>query len=134
MSEGNIEVVRTALTALDQRDVELYLSVASPEIELINPASPLEGPALGHEGIRLFFKELEAFAESSSFEIEEIRAVGPGVLALFRLSSVGRVSGVKTSVDLAGVYSVEDGRIRRAHVFADREEALEVASLTGSEE
>jgi hypothetical protein len=38
---GNIEVVRTALTALDQRDVELYLSVASPEIELINPARHL---------------------------------------------------------------------------------------------
>jgi hypothetical protein len=44
MAEENVALVRTALTALDRRDVELYLSVASPEIELINPASPLEGP------------------------------------------------------------------------------------------
>jgi hypothetical protein len=40
MSQENVEIVRTALTALEQRDVELYISVASPEIELVTPAAP----------------------------------------------------------------------------------------------
>jgi len=88
MSEENIEIVRAALAALDQRDVEGYPSVASPEIELINPA-------------------------------------GSRVLALFTLTTVGRVSTAKTSVDLAGVYSFAEGKIRRAHIFLDRDEALE---------
>jgi ketosteroid isomerase-like protein len=130
MSEENVEVVRTALTALDHRDVDRYLSVASPEIEVINPASPLEGPTIGHEGIRRFFSEMETFAESSSFEVEEIRAVGPRVLALFTLTAVGRLSAAETSVDLAGVYSFENGKIRRAHIFVDREKALEAAGVS----
>ena len=36
MSEENVETVRTALRALDQRDVDGYLRVASPDIEVIN--------------------------------------------------------------------------------------------------
>jgi hypothetical protein len=43
MAQANVETVRTALRALDRRDVELYLSVASAEIELITPAAPLGG-------------------------------------------------------------------------------------------
>jgi ketosteroid isomerase-like protein len=130
MSEENVEIVRTALTALDQRDVERYLSVASPEIELISPTSPLEGPSIGHDGIRVFFKEMETFAESSRFEVQEIRAVGPRVLAFFTVTGVGRTSGIEMSMDVAGLYSIEDGKIRRAHIFTDRQAALEAAGLS----
>ena len=129
MEEENIALVRTALTALGRRDVELYLTVASPKIELISPASALEGPSLGHEGVRRFFEEAKTFTESSNVEIEEIRAVGPRVLALFRVTAVGRASGAETSIDLGGVYSFEDGKIRRAEIFADREAALEAAGV-----
>ncbi len=125
MSQANVETIRTALRALDRRDVELYLSVASPEIELITPAAPLEGANVGHEGIRRFFQELEESAESSSFEVKEVRAVGERVIAFFRVRGVGRISGAETSMDLAGVYSVEDGKIRRAEIFADRDAALQ---------
>jgi hypothetical protein len=69
-----VETVRTALRALDRRDVELYLSAASPEIELITPAAPLEGVNVGHDGIRRFFKDMEQSAEWSSFEVREVRA------------------------------------------------------------
>jgi ketosteroid isomerase-like protein len=58
MSQDNVEVVRRALAALDRRDVEAYLEVASPQIELITFASPLQGqgPITGHEGIRDVFR------------------------------------------------------------------------------
>ena len=97
----------------------------SPEIELITPAAPLEGANVGHEGIRRFFQELEESAESSSFEVREVRAVGERVIAFFRVRGVGRISGAETSMDLAGVYSVEDGKIRRAESFADHDAALQ---------
>jgi ketosteroid isomerase-like protein len=57
MSEQNVETVRIALSALDQRDVDGYLRVASPEIEVINPASEIEGAAVGHAGMRRVFAE-----------------------------------------------------------------------------
>jgi hypothetical protein len=49
-------------------------------------------------GVRQFFEEAEAFAESSSVEVDEITAVGSRVLALFTLTTVGRVSGAETTV------------------------------------
>jgi ketosteroid isomerase-like protein len=130
MAEDQVEIVRTALTALDRRDLELYLSIASPEIELFTPASPLEGPSVGHEGIRRFFEETEAHTESSSVEVEEIRDLGPQVLAFFTVTAVGRLSGAETSLDVAGLYSVQDGKLRRAQIYADRREALQAAGLS----
>ena len=92
MSQENVEIVRSALAALDRRDVEAYLELASPEIELITPASPLEGPTTGHDGIRRFFSELETYAKTSAFQVEEIRAVDSQVLAFFTLTALGRLA------------------------------------------
>ena len=130
MSQENVEVVRRAPAALDRRDVATYLEVASPEIELVNPASPLEGPTAGHGGVKEFFDELESYAATSTFRVEEIRAVDDRVLAFFVLTAVGRVSEVETSVELAGVYDLEGGKIRRTHIFIDRAEALEAVGLS----
>jgi ketosteroid isomerase-like protein len=71
MSHESVEVVRTALAALDRRDVERYLSVASDEIELINPASPLEGSTVGHEGVRRFFIFLDRDAALTAAGLSE---------------------------------------------------------------
>jgi ketosteroid isomerase-like protein len=64
-------------------------------------------------------------AESSSFEVTEVRAVGERVIAFFTVRGVGRISGAETFMDVTGVYSVEDGKIRRAEIFADRDAALQ---------
>jgi ketosteroid isomerase-like protein len=131
MAQENVDVVRQALAALDSRDVEAYLEFASPEIVLINPASALEGPSIGHEGIRGFFRGLTEYSSESSFRVEDIRAVGDDrVLAFFVLTALSRITGIETSVHSSGVYDLEDGKIRRAHIFADRSEALEAVGLS----
>jgi len=130
MSQENVEIVREALAALDRRDVNAYLALASPEIEVVNPASAIEGPVTGHAGVRRFFAGLRSSTDQSSFQVEEVRAVGPRVLAFFTLTAVGRTSGAETSMRVAGVYDLEDGKIRRAHIFVDRAEALEAAGLS----
>ena len=130
MSQENVEVVRQALAALDRRDVEAYLEVASPQIELITFASLSgQGPITGHEGIRDFFRELWSFSEASEFQVEEIRAVEGRVLAFFVITATGS-QGIETSARVAGVYDLEHGKIRRAHIFADRTEALEAVGLS----
>src|SRR5215208_1199798 len=131
MSQENVEVVRRALAALDRRDVEAYLEVVSPQIELTTFASPLlgQGPITGHEGIRDYFRELWSFSEASEFQVEEIRAVEGRVLAFFVITATGS-QGIETSARVAGVYDLEHGKIRRAHIFADRTEALEAVGLS----
>jgi ketosteroid isomerase-like protein len=128
MSQANVEVVRRALAALGRRDVEAYLEVASPQIDLITFFS-LQGPITGHEAIRDFFRELWSFSEASEFQVEEIRAVEGRVLAFFVITATGR-DGIQTSAQVAGVYDLEYGKIRRAHIFADRAEALEAVGLS----
>jgi ketosteroid isomerase-like protein len=130
MSQEDVAVVRRALGALDRRDVDAYLEVASPQIELITPASPLQGTIVGHEGIRKFFREMWSFTEASEFQVEEIRAVEGRVLAFFVIKATGR-DGIQTSSRPAGVYDLEHGKIRCAHIFADRTEALEAVGLRG---
>ena len=128
MSRENVEVVRRALAALDRRDVEAYLEVASPQIELITPGSPLLGPTVGHEGIRKFFRELSSFSQASEFRVEEIRPAGERVLACFVFTATGR-DGVQTSLQVTGIYDLENGKIRRAEIFADRAAAFEALGL-----
>jgi hypothetical protein len=53
MSEENVEIVRAARVRAG-------------------------GTTVGHEGIRRFFREMETFADSSSFEIEESGRWGHG--------------------------------------------------------
>ena len=132
MSQQNVAVVRQALAALDRQDVEGYLEVSAPDIELVNPATALEGPITGHDGIRRFFRELWTYSDASDFQVEAMWPVDENrVLAFFQLTTQGRKSEVETSVRLAGVYELEDGKIRRAQIFADRAEALEEAGLGG---
>jgi SnoaL-like protein len=105
MSRENVEVVR--------RDVEAYLEVASPEIALINPASPLEGPLTGREGIRRFFSELRSVWATSRFHVEDLKAVKGRVVASFVLTTRCRMSEAETAMQLVGVYEVEDERSAR---------------------
>src|SRR5256885_15862594 len=100
MSQENVEIVRAALAALDRRDVDAYLALASPQIEVVNPASAIEGPVTGHEAIRRFFSDLGSSTDQSRFQAEELRAVGPRVLAFYTLTTMGRTSGAATSIRL----------------------------------
>ena len=112
-------MVRRALAALDRRDVEAYLEVASPQIELMTFALALQGrqgPITGHEGIRDYFGELWSFSEASGLQVEEIGAVEGRVLAFFVITATG-AQGIQTSVRAAGVWDIEDGKIRRAQIF-----------------
>jgi hypothetical protein len=52
-----------------------------------------------------------------------------GPRALFVITASGR-QGIQTAARVAGVYDLEGGKIRRAHIFADRTEALEAVGLS----
>jgi hypothetical protein len=53
------------------------------------------------------------------------------VLAFFVITATGQ-QGLETSARVAGVYDLEHGKIRRAHIFADRTEAPEAVGLSDS--
>jgi len=50
MSEENVEIVRRAVAAINDRDVDAYLALCDPDVELINPVAAIEGPNRGESG------------------------------------------------------------------------------------
>ena len=59
MSQENVEVVKGAIAAINERDVDAYLALCAPDFELINPVAPIEGSNRGEQGVRSFFNALE---------------------------------------------------------------------------
>jgi ketosteroid isomerase-like protein len=131
MSEANLEVVRRAIAALNDRDVDAYLALCTPDIELVSPLAPIEGPSIGPEGIRQFFSGLDEVASLFRLEIEELRLVrADRVVALLGLAFES-TGGIPLPQRIANIYDLVGGKLKRVRVYLDRGEALEAAALPG---
>jgi ketosteroid isomerase-like protein len=130
VSQENVETVQRAIAAVNARDIDGYLSCCTKDIELLTPLAPLGAEYSGADGIRRFLADIEDAAPDFRIEVQRVQAVGDNhAIAFIRTISSGRVSGLATGVDGANVYDFTDGKIGRAHIFFDRQEALEAVGL-----
>ncbi len=130
MSLENVEIVNLAISAINERDVDAYLSVCTSDVELINPVSAIEGPSRGEQGVRTFFEGISEAATKFELEIERLQPLeGNRVLAwlILHLETEG---GFPQRQPITNLYELEDGRLSRVRVFRDRTEALEAAGLS----
>ena len=129
MSQENVEVVKRAITAVNERDLDAYLSCCTDDIQLSTPI--LGGMYEGADGIRLFFSDLGDTAPDFTLTVERIEAVGlDRVLTFMAVTATGRASGIPADTETGNVYDLADGRIERVRIFADRAEALAAAGLS----
>jgi ketosteroid isomerase-like protein len=126
MSERNVEIVRTALDALNRQDLEAALACFDPEVEMDWSRRLLDPEVLhGHEGVRETIEGmLEVFAD---FQLEEEEVIDLGDEVLFVVSAHfrGRESGAEVTARAATVWTIRDGRIVRFRFFQGKEDALE---------
>jgi ketosteroid isomerase-like protein len=106
MSQENFEVVRQLIAALNQRDVDRYLSLCTRDIDLNTPTTPLDGETRGPEGIRKFFAAVEEASTTFHIEVERMQ-----------------------TIDGDRVYELLDGKVCRVDVYHDRKRALEDLGL-----
>ena len=131
MWQANVEVVKRAISALNERDIDGYLACCTEDIQLKTPVSRVAGVYEGADGIRRFFADIEDAGPDFRLHPERLEAVGgERVLAFVRLTFHGRASGLSIPAENGNVYEFEDGKIRRVQVFFDRAEALEAAGLS----
>jgi hypothetical protein len=133
MSKENLEVVQRVVAAVNERDVDRYLSCCTDDIQVQTPWAEVGGVYEGPDGIRRYFTDLGDTSPDFHLAIERLEPVGPDrVLGLLRLTASGRASGVSVAseVPTALIYDLVDGRIRRIRIFLDRDQALEAAGLS----
>jgi ketosteroid isomerase-like protein len=129
MSRENVEIVRRAIAALNERDVRLYLTLCAPDVELISPVAQLEGASTGVEGIQQFFAGLREATSRFRLDAERVQAVGDDrVIAVGQLSMTSQ-GGIPFAQPFATVYNLAEGKLRRVQVYSDWDEALKAVGL-----
>jgi ketosteroid isomerase-like protein len=130
MSQENVELVRRGAEALARRDRTAWLATNDADFEVVTPPDWPERGVRGAEAAwELYLKFFDAF-EPFAIDDAEVRGgdtAGEKVLLHYRLALSGRGSGAGVEFDYWAVFTVRQGKVRRAHWFADREEALEAA-------
>ena len=130
MSGENVELVKRAVAAVNQRDIDGYLACCTKDVQLITPIAEVAGSYNGPDGIRRFFTDIGDAGPDFKITIEHLEAIGPDrVLALGRNTATGRASGIPTEAATGNVYDFAGGKIQRIRIFFDREQALEAAGL-----
>jgi ketosteroid isomerase-like protein len=131
VSQENVEVVRAAFDAFERDDVDGYLSLCDPEIEVIQAADLLGAPQhqRGHAGV------LEAIAvwpeQWDDYRIEVISMTDLGDQVMVKQMSRGRGKGTGIPVEMlfTFLYSVRAGKITEWRIFTREDEALKAAGL-----
>jgi ketosteroid isomerase-like protein len=144
MSQENVEVVRTILTAYAGQELVAFfrdtdpaqlqtLTAAAydPDVEVIwVDTSPDSGPYHGHEGATQAMRDwLESF-ETFHFEPTEFIDAGDAVVVPSRSYGVGEGSGARVEMTTAWVCTVKDGRIARVLEYSSKAKALEAVGLS----
>lgn len=124
-------VVKSAISAVNERNVDAFLACCTDDIQLYTPNAPLIGPYEGEAGIRRFFRDLEDASPDFRLELERLELVGDQVLAFLRNHASGRFSGVPLNPETAGIYDFAAAGIKRIRIFSDRQEALELLGMRG---
>jgi ketosteroid isomerase-like protein len=130
MSQQNTEVVRAALTAINDRDRRLAASLFTPGAVWHN-TSVFPGPrvCVGLDAIVHFWETLLEDFEVAGTEIEQISDVDGRVVAGFHQWGTGRLSGAPFDQRFAAIFEVVDQRIVRVDIHGEYAKALEAVGL-----
>jgi ketosteroid isomerase-like protein len=123
VSQENVDTVRRAIAAINARDIAGYLLCCTEDVALLLPMVGSE--YLGAHGVERYFADIEDIGPDFRIEVQRVQAIGDTtVLALLRVGSTGRASGIVTAADIANVYDFVDGKMSRIRIFLDRADAL----------
>ena len=133
MSQENVDVIREQFDATNKRDTRRAMDFYDEDVVLvIHPKAFLEsGTFEGREAVGQWFADwFRSFERGYHFDFEEIRDLGDVVFLVASHHGRGRTSGVEVAGRTAYLYTVSDGKVVRAELFADREDALAAAGLS----
>jgi len=129
MHDDDLELVRSAIEALNGRDMERLLELLDPDVELVTVKAVFEGTEYrGHDGLRRYLADMSEDWERFSYELDSLTPVGDGlVLVTGRMHARGRETGTEVESPGAWLNEVRDGVVVSVHFYADADAALAAA-------
>ena len=120
-----IDLLRGGQDAFNRRNLQDFLAVVRPDVELYPLRALLEGePYRGYEGVKRFFKDIYDDWSELEVSLGDLHDIDGGVLGVGSLRGRGRHSGLEFESPIAWVYKLEDGKVRELRVKTDVNGAL----------
>jgi ketosteroid isomerase-like protein len=132
MSQENVELLRRGNEAWFSPDPEAFDAFfrehAAPDFEY---RSRVLGRVFqGLDGMRKYRSELREIWGDYDLEPLEYIDLGAHVMTVARLVGRGVASGFPIDQPIIALWTIKDGKLARATIFASKEEALEVVGLS----
>jgi ketosteroid isomerase-like protein len=126
VSLENVELHRRSVEAFNTRDVEAFIALCDPRIELHSAVTVPGGSVYhGHDGVRRWHRDLEdGWGDELRIEPEAYFDVREYTITFHVLHGRGRVSGADVAMPAAHVYRWRDGLVVYFKGYARKEEAL----------
>jgi ketosteroid isomerase-like protein len=131
VSEQNVEIVRRAYEAMNNREFSRTSEFLDPDVEVDLSRNILNPDVYrGYAGFERLVRVVEDVWDDFHFEPEELIDAGDCVVARVRVSGTGRGSGVKAEMHVFNIWTLRHGKVARlAGGYRERAEALAAAGL-----
>ena len=131
MSQENVEVLRKGYLALNSGDIEAFIALLDPDVELDGSRRTFDAAVYrGHEGFRKIVSLMAEQWATMRVEPQDFIVAEDVVVAPVRLVGVGRQSGAETTASAAHVWRFRNGKVVRLTIFQALDEALEAVGLS----
>jgi ketosteroid isomerase-like protein len=130
--QDDVEVIREAFERWNRRDLDYWIHLAHPQVEIWSKYAALDAddePYRGHDGLRAWRAEIDRNFELHHVLANDIRAVGDRVLVLGAVRLRGKASGTEMEHPFAWVCEMRDGALSRMLFYSSHAEALEEVGL-----
>ena len=117
------ELIERAYAAVNARDADTIIELATPDIVLATTIEIHHGP----EGVLDWLTRLDETIEAYEVEVLDVEEMGDYVVVSTHQRGRGRASGIEIDHRFTHVWTLRDGRVVHVTGFNERAEALAAA-------
>jgi len=131
MSKENVEIVKRALDAFNDRDVPSFEDLVTDDFEWLPAMISLveRGSFRGRDGVKTYFRESASTWSEHRVRGGEFHDLGDRIVVLGQMEGQGRVSGVAANSEIGMVFELRSGKLARARAYLAHNEAVKAAGL-----
>jgi ketosteroid isomerase-like protein len=127
-----VELVLAGIEAYAKGDLDATLALCAPDVEVFPDRTvfPEAEPLRGRDAYRRWLEELASAWVRVEVEVREVFALPDGRVVLREDSGgLGRSSGLRTSSNITGIFTLRSGLLTRVEWHFDHAEALKAVGL-----